>query len=109
MVCFVRGSRSCTLDRDRTAESTHCATAVCLYPCSYQTRKANLLNLSLIAILYRIRILIPGPKIICRIIDLPSHQTVPGRKFVILTLQVFKICAEADFLLIDFINKKLRV
>ena len=32
VVCFVRGSRSCALDRDRTAESTHHAIAVCLCP-----------------------------------------------------------------------------
>ena len=31
VVCFVRGSRSCALDRDRTAESNHHAIAVCLY------------------------------------------------------------------------------
>ena len=32
LVCFVRGSRSCALDEDRTAESNHHAIAVCLYP-----------------------------------------------------------------------------
>ena len=92
MVCFVRGSRSCALDRDRTAESTHHAIAVCLClffdlkhemrisPLFVSNQKSQFIKLSLIAIFAPDPDINTGSEIICQITDSSNHQTVPKTK-----------------------------
>ena len=97
MVCFVRGSRSCALDRDRPAESTHHAIAV--YLCLFFDLKHEIRVSPLFISCQKSQFIKSSPTTIFAL-----DPNINTGSETILILEAFEICAEADFLLIDFIN-----